>query len=193
MLENSVTTVATVESNPAPGGVALVNHYMTTRHGDPTDLVELAKVVQRADESVRANASNKLTVIAEQIRYLQEQAKKALTEAKRDNDLHHAACNMVKRPGTIYHMYEKESGQKYLSILSPQEWGSSCPHEYHGAFKLNYDYSWTPFEDVPKREENDALINKIINAKYALPDCTKPNFEGIRKSQPEIEQIDDEK
>jgi hypothetical protein len=40
------------------------------------DLVELAKQVQRADGCIRANASNKLTFIAEQIRYLQEQAKK---------------------------------------------------------------------------------------------------------------------
>ncbi len=43
-----------------------------------------------------------------------------LQEAKRDADLHHAACNMVKKPGTMYYMYERESGQKYLSILSPQ-------------------------------------------------------------------------
>ena len=43
-----------------------------------------------------------------------------LEEAKRDNELHHAACNIVKRPGTTYHLYRRESGQAYLSILSPQ-------------------------------------------------------------------------
>lgn len=43
-----------------------------------------------------------------------------LIEAKRDNMLHHAACNLVKRPGTLYHMYERESGQQYLSIISPE-------------------------------------------------------------------------
>ena len=43
-----------------------------------------------------------------------------LEDAKRDADLHHAACNIVKKPGTMYYLYERESGQKYLSILSPE-------------------------------------------------------------------------
>ena len=43
-----------------------------------------------------------------------------LETAHRDNMLHHAACNLVKRPGTMYYLYERESGQQYLSILSPQ-------------------------------------------------------------------------
>ena len=39
----------------------------------PTDLIELAREVQRADEEVRHVASGKLQIIAEQIRFLQEQ------------------------------------------------------------------------------------------------------------------------
>jgi len=97
-----------------------------------------------------------------------------LIEAKRDADLHHAACNMVKKPGTTYYMYERESGQKYLSILSPQEWGESCPHNFCGAFKLEFDMSWTPIEKVEKRAEEIALVDKILNAKLAITD---PAFE----------------
>ena len=43
-----------------------------------------------------------------------------LVDAKRDASLHHAACNIVKKPGTMYYLYERESGQSYLSILSPE-------------------------------------------------------------------------
>lgn len=43
-----------------------------------------------------------------------------LQEAKRDADLHHAACNIVKKPGTIYYLYQRPSGQKYFSIISPK-------------------------------------------------------------------------
>lgn len=43
-----------------------------------------------------------------------------LEEAKRDADLHHAACNIVKKPGTMYYLYERPSGQKYFSIISPK-------------------------------------------------------------------------
>lgn len=43
-----------------------------------------------------------------------------LEEAKRDADLHHAACNVVKKPGNMYYLYMRDSGQRYFSILSPK-------------------------------------------------------------------------
>ena len=52
--------------------------------------------------------------------HFQKQAHRALFEAKRDNELHHAACNVVKKPGKIYYLYERPSGQKYFSMLSPE-------------------------------------------------------------------------
>ncbi|TSU49979.1 hypothetical protein Baya_12908 [Bagarius yarrelli] len=98
--------------------------------------------LELGDEFVRANACNRLTVIAEQIRYLQEQARKVLEDAKKDADLHHAACNVVKKPGNTYYLYLRDSGQRYFSILSPKEWGLSCPHKFLGAYKLQFDMSW---------------------------------------------------
>ena len=69
---------------------------------------------------MKANAGNKLMVIADQIRYLQQQAMKVLEDAKRDADLHHAACNVVKKPGNMYYLYKRPSGQVYFSLLSPK-------------------------------------------------------------------------
>ncbi|XP_045174116.2 uncharacterized protein C1orf50 homolog isoform X2 [Mercenaria mercenaria] len=157
----------------------LVNTYMVNRNADPMDLVELAKQVQKADEFTKATAGSKLMVIADQIRYLQEQAKKVLEEAKRDAMLHHAACNLVKKPGKIYYLYERESGQNYFSILSPEEWGASCPHEFVGAFKLEYDMSWTPAEYIEQRSQDFALIDKVMNAQKAIVDAESPNFKGL--------------
>lgn len=48
-----------------------------------------------------------------------------LDEANRDADLHHVACNIVKKPGNVYYMYRRESGQRYFSILSPKVGGYS--------------------------------------------------------------------
>ncbi|XP_045174115.2 uncharacterized protein C1orf50 homolog isoform X1 [Mercenaria mercenaria] len=173
------TKVALVESNSRPSGQMLVNTYMVNRNADPMDLVELAKQVQKADEFTKATAGSKLMVIADQIRYLQEQAKKVLEEAKRDAMLHHAACNLVKKPGKIYYLYERESGQNYFSILSPEEWGASCPHEFVGAFKLEYDMSWTPAEYIEQRSQDFALIDKVMNAQKAIVDAESPNFKGL--------------
>ncbi|XP_030584431.1 uncharacterized protein C1orf50 homolog isoform X1 [Archocentrus centrarchus] len=117
---DKTTTVTLVENSSAPSGLELVSSYQTNRVGDPMDLVALAEQVQKGDEFVKANACNKLTVIADQIRYLQEQARKTLEEAKRDAELHHAACNIVKKPGNMYYLYQRPSGQKYFSIISPK-------------------------------------------------------------------------
>lgn len=76
-------------------------------------------ILLQADTFVRANAVNKLQVIAEQIRYLQEQAKTILDEAKRDGELHHAACNFKKIPGQVYYLYRRPTSQTYFSMLGP--------------------------------------------------------------------------
>ncbi|XP_072100833.1 uncharacterized protein C1orf50 homolog [Mobula birostris] len=154
--------VALVESNANPVGLQLVSSYKTNRLGDPLDLVVLAEQIQKADDFVRANATNKLTMIAEQIQYLQDKARKVLEEARKDADLHHIACNIVKKPGTVYFMYRRESGQRYFSILSPKEWGPSCPHEFLGAYKLQHDQSWTEYKDINKRDAEIGLIDKLL-------------------------------
>ncbi|KAK7803420.1 hypothetical protein U0070_023730 [Myodes glareolus] len=170
---------ALVELTPTPGGLALVSPYHTNRVGDPLDLVALAEQVQKADEFIRANATNKLTVIAEQIQHLQEQARKVLEDARRDADLHHVACNMVKKPGSIYYLYQRESGQQYFSIISPEEWGAGRPHDFLGAYKLQHDLSWTPYEDIEKQDAKIAMMDKLLNQPMALPPCTEPNFQGL--------------
>ncbi|KAB5537220.1 hypothetical protein PHYPO_G00116340 [Pangasianodon hypophthalmus] len=176
---DNLSAVTLVETNSNPNGLELVSSYHTNRVGDPMDLVTLAQQVQKGDEFVRANACNRLTVIADQIRYLQEQARKVLEEAKRDADLHHAACNVVKKPGNMYYLYTRESGQRYFSILSPKEWGPSCPHKFLGTYKLQYDMSWTPLEDVENREAEISVMDKLLNSQIALPSSAEPNFEGL--------------
>lgn len=64
-----------VETSDRPAGVTLVNPHRSTKTASPLDIMELAEVVQRGDEGVHSAACNKLSVIADQIKYLQEQAR----------------------------------------------------------------------------------------------------------------------
>lgn len=174
---------ALVEPTPNPGGLALVSPYHTHRSGDPLDLVVLAEQVLKANEFIRANATNKLTVIVEQIQHLQEQARKILEDGLRDADLHHVACNIVKKPGNIYFLYRRESGQKYFSIISPTEWGTGCPHDFLGAYKLQHDFSWTPYEDIEKQDAKISLVDKLLSQPLALSPSSEPNFQGLTQSR----------
>ncbi|KAK0057202.1 hypothetical protein Bpfe_013295 [Biomphalaria pfeifferi] len=162
------TEVALVEPNPCPLDVHLVNSKRTNKPSSALDLVDLARAVQKADDFTKANASSKLTIIVDQIRFLQNQARKVLEDARRDTALHHAACNFVKRPGSMYFLYERGSGQSYLSMVSPQEWGTSCPHTFLGAFRLEFDQSWTPISDIQRKDEDLAIVDKIYNAQLAI-------------------------
>lgn len=93
-------------------------------------------------------------VIAEQVRFLQQQAMKILEEADQNKDLHHAACNFKKVPGHTYHLYKKASGQKYFSMLSPSEWGSSLQDTYVDSFRLEMDHSWTAVATIEAQERD---------------------------------------
>jgi antitoxin component of MazEF toxin-antitoxin module len=110
-----------VEVNLVGGRDILINPTRRSKIGDPMDLIELARQVQTADHFTKANVTNKLSVIVDQIRYLQDQAKKILEEASQAQDLHHVPCNFKKIPGKMYYLYEKgPPNQRLFSMLSPQ-------------------------------------------------------------------------
>lgn len=95
---------------------------------------------------------------------MQSQAKKILEETERDNMLHSAACNFIKIPGTVYHLYRKPSGQSYFSMVSPEEWGASLNSQYCGSFRLEMDSSWTPVEKIEEKQETFEWVQKILNS-----------------------------
>lgn len=151
-----------VTPDPCPAGHQLVSLRRTHHQSDPQNLVELAQSVQNAGDFVTAGATNKLLLIAEQIKFLQMQAQNVLEEAKRDQELHSAACNMKKVPGNIYYLYKSHKTQQaHFSLLSPQDWGESCPNEFLGAYKLEFDMSWTPADDIINKSQP---LNKMMSA-----------------------------
>ncbi|XP_054271084.1 uncharacterized protein C1orf50 homolog [Macrosteles quadrilineatus] len=149
--------VVLVERSEQPLGQALVNSYAVHKSSS-IDLLELAKEIQKADSFVQATTCNKLKVIAEQMKFLKQQAESVLLEAKRDDHLHHVACNFQKVPGKVYHLYKRDSGQQFFSIISPEEWGSSLPHEHQGSYRLEHDMSWTPAEKLHSTETRDNMF-----------------------------------
>lgn len=55
------------------------------------------------------------------------------------NDLvYNAKFNFEPNVGEMYHLYQKNNGETFLSILSPQE----CNFDFKGSFRLNSDKMW---------------------------------------------------
>lgn len=113
----------------------------------PFSLVERAQEIEKADEVVQSHVHGKLDVIARQIRSLQAEAREIIGRAERDMELHRVKCNFEKKPGMQLYLYEKQTGEKHFSILSPREWGASLPYEFLGAYRLAADGSFEDLEE----------------------------------------------
>jgi len=157
-----------VPRDSAPRDLVLVDSDRVGKKNQ-FDLVELAAQVQKADQFTRAVAGSKLTVIAEQVRFLQEQAKKVLEEARLSALIHKTACNFKKVPGKKYYVYKqrKNPEDEMISMISPEEWGPGGP-EYVAGYRLEFDMSWTPLEDCERRGNEIKMINQIIDTSEAV-------------------------
>jgi hypothetical protein len=130
--------------------------YPTSRLGAKIELVDLAREIEKADATLGVVVGGKLDVIREQMRALQEQARRLLEEAREASRLHRATCNFRKIPGNVYHLYRRESGELYFSMLSPEDWRGSPPHAFEGSYRLEADQSFSRLGAGPERERVDA-------------------------------------
>ena len=136
--------------------------YPVSRMAPSFEIVDLAREIAHADKQITQHTNSKLKVIAEQIKQLQNQAKAILEQAQQDQILHRAKCNFTRKPGKIYHLYEKPDGTHYFSMLSPQEWSGSVPHPYQGSYRLEPDMSWTPAEMLSDVDAEKILLERLM-------------------------------
>ncbi|CAF3570895.1 unnamed protein product, partial [Rotaria sp. Silwood2] len=83
------TCVQLVESDKHPFGHTIVN-TKNDSISDPQDLVNLAKQIETCDAFIRANVSNRLQVIVNQVNFLRQEAQRILVKARRDDELNHS-------------------------------------------------------------------------------------------------------
>nr|WP_236860659.1 DUF2452 domain-containing protein [Candidatus Reidiella endopervernicosa] len=81
--------------------------YPVSRMAPATELVDMAREIAEADKQLGNVTHAKLKVIADQMQTLQQQARRVLERAQRDQLLHRARCNFSRQPGKRYHLYQK--------------------------------------------------------------------------------------
>ncbi|MFO0619389.1 MAG: DUF2452 domain-containing protein [Polyangiaceae bacterium] len=132
----------TRHEGPNHEGLERASPYPVSRLAPVIDLVDVAREIQAADAILSVKMTAELSIIAEQIRALQERARAALAAAEESARLHRATCSFKKRPGHVYHLYRKTSGGLYFSMLSPEEWGGRCPDAFEGSYRLEIDMTF---------------------------------------------------
>ena len=138
--------------------------YPVSRLGAATELVDLAKEIQNADQLTHAKANAKLKIIADQIRSLQSEARQVLEEVKQEQDLHRVQHNFPRKPGQHCHLYRKVDGKRYFSLLSPEDWNNNPPHDYLGGYRLEADMSWTALDKLNVADDSHELVTRLLEA-----------------------------
>jgi len=136
--------------------------YPVERGAPAYSLVNTAQEIELADQMVHTQVSGKLKVIADQIKALQAEAQDILDSAQQDMELHKAKCNFKRQPGKVYHLYQKEDGTLYFSMLSPEDRANQPPHAFQGSYRLEPDYSWTPAEKMDEPDDTRTLVNRLL-------------------------------
>ncbi len=152
-------------SGPNHQGPSNTSPYPLSRMAPAFDLVDGAREIQRADAVIGTVTSEKLGMIAEQIRALQDQAREVLARAQRDAELHRAECRFQKVPGQVYHLYRDESydpPRHYFSMLSPEDWRGSPPHPYAGSYRLENDASFSSVEEMAARDARATAARGLL-------------------------------
>ena len=144
---------------------ASLSPYPVSRMSAPHDLVDTAREIQQADKVIASVTSEKLGMIADQIRALQEQARDLLARANRDAELHRAECRFQKVAGQTYHLYRRTrdaSDRLYFSMLSPADWRNAPPDPYEGSFRLESDASFTPLDEIEALDARSVTARRLL-------------------------------
>jgi len=128
-------------------------------------LVDSARLIESASSKIALRTNAQLEVIVEQMRALQERARAIVEQASRDVDLVHAECRFRRVAGRIYHLYENSGGQRYFSMLGPDDFGGHSPAGFVASFRYEPDESWTRVDEMADRDRRKAEIQGFVSSR----------------------------
>lgn len=117
---------------------AFLKPYATSVSSPRIDVSGLALFKQRA----AIHSNHKFGKRAEEIK---EQISDLLREFEDNELIWSSSMSFEAHIGTEIYLYENDKGEKFVSLISPTEWGNKF--EYFGHFKLDTDFSWKRIKD----------------------------------------------
>ena len=135
--------------------------YPVSRVGAPISLVDSAKLIEQASETVALRTNAQLEVIVEQMQALQAKAREIMTQAMNDIDLIKAECRFQRVPGKLYHLYERPDGRRYFSMLAPHEYTQGVPHTFIASYRYEHGETWTRTDEIEAKDQRRAAISEF--------------------------------
>ncbi len=139
--------------------------YPVSRLGAPVSLVDTAKVIEAASETVALRTNAQLEVIVEQMQALQAKARQIMAAAAKDVDLIHAECRFQRVPGRVYHLYERPNGSRYFSMLAPDEYTRDVPHTFVASYRYEHGETWTHADEIEAEDRRRFEIQSFARTR----------------------------
>lgn len=86
--------------------------------------------------------NKELDKIRKHVELLIAQAQEVHQRVELSEKIYQAEMNFKPLIGHTYHLYLKKDGKFVLSMIAPDEWGSSMPYAFEATVKLLSDHTW---------------------------------------------------
>ncbi len=145
------------DSKPKPIDVSKINmELMKLKVTDIPGLIEYAHTVggfaivptnegqikSHARDAMKEQTEEQLAIIFEQMKTLAKQVQDIKKRVHISDLIYNAKITFTPVVGKIYYLYEENNGEKFLSLISPKEWGDKLQDNYIAEVRLNADHTW---------------------------------------------------
>jgi enamine deaminase RidA (YjgF/YER057c/UK114 family) len=102
------------------------------------------QIKSHAREAMKEQTEEQLALIFEQMKTLAKQVQDIKKRVYVSDLIYNADITFTPVIGKCYFLYEPKSGKRYLSLISPIEWGDKgmLNQEYIAEIRLNADHTW---------------------------------------------------
>jgi Protein of unknown function (DUF2452) len=147
----------TDEKKPIPIDVSKINlELMKIKVTDVPGIIEYAHTVggfpivptnegqikSHARDVMKEQTEEQLNIIFEQIKVLAKQAKEIQNRVYVSDLIYNVEIKFTPVVGKIYFLYEADQNRRYLSLISPKEWGERMEDKFIAEVRLNADHTW---------------------------------------------------
>jgi len=120
--------------------------YAHTVGGAVIQPLDKGKIKGRAVEAMYQQTEMQLDQIRAQIELLAQQANKIRDRVHISEQIYLAEMGFEPLVGFNYHLYERKTGEKVLSMIGPREWGPKPPMQFIASVRMLSDHTWDILE-----------------------------------------------
>ena len=91
---------------------------------------------------MKEQTEEQLSLIFEQMKTLAKQVQDIQKRVYVSDLIYNAEIKFTPVIGKLYYLYEADNEKRYLSLISPKEWGDKIEDKFIAEVRLNADHTW---------------------------------------------------